>query len=60
MELNDYEIGEGWESMTCPYLDGFVVLWEVGIGDDPTIAFSEHMKTVHQIPFPDLIVWRMR
>jgi hypothetical protein len=60
MDIGDHEIGEGWESMTCPYLDGFIVIWEVGQDLDPTVAFAEHMNRVHKIHFPDLNIWRIR
>lgn len=60
MEIGDHEIGEGWESMTCPYLDGFIVLWESGMDSDPTIAFSEHMKSNHSVNIPDLTIWRLK
>jgi hypothetical protein len=30
MNIYDYEIPEGWESMTCIYNCGFLIAWEQG------------------------------
>jgi hypothetical protein len=62
MFIGDKEIGEGWESMSCPFCEGFIVIWEVGAGllFDPTIPFSAHMAEVHRIKVPDLTGWRRK
>jgi hypothetical protein len=62
MYIGDKEIGEGWESMSCPFCDGFIVVWEAGVGSlfDPTLPFAKHMKEIHQTPIPDLTGWRRK
>jgi len=60
MFIGDKEIGEGWESMTCPFADGFMLIWEVGQEIDPTVPFMEHMRVVHGIFMPDLSRWRFK
>lgn len=60
MLIGNQEIGEGWESMSCPFCEGFVVIWEVGVGltFDPTVPFANHMKEVHRIYVADLTRWK--
>jgi hypothetical protein len=58
--IGDKEVGEGWESMSCPFCEGFIVVWEVGVGllFDPTVPFSSHMKDKHRISVADLTRWK--
>jgi hypothetical protein len=30
MNVNDYEIPEGWESMSCYHNCGFLIAWQLG------------------------------
>lgn len=60
MYVGDKEIGEGWESMSCPLCEVFVVVWESKIGSlfDPTLPFTKHLLEVHQVSLPNLSRWR--
>ena len=57
--IGDKEIGEGWESITCPYADGFSVIWEVGVETDPMIKFCDHMAKIHNVYIERLSRWKI-
>lgn len=57
MFIGDKEVGEGWESMSCPYCQDFMVVWHQGAFFDPTAPFTVHMRQIHKILIADLIRW---
>jgi len=60
MDFINEPVGEGWESMTCAYADGFTVIWQVGQDIDPMIPFAEHMRVVHGMFIPDFSRWKFK
>ena len=58
MDIGDYSIPEGWESMTCIYNCGFVLVWELGSPEGTLVlpVMTGHLEQ-HKTPRPSLRDW---
>ena len=59
MRVGDYEIPENWESMSCMYNCGYILVWErkVNGGSDAGSEMERHIIIHHTYPLPSLWDW---
>ena len=57
MRVGEYEIPEHWESMSCIYNCGFILVWERGKSYDSGLAMDAHIELEHIKPLPSFFDW---
>lgn len=59
MRVGDYDIPEDWESMSCVYNCGYVLVWKRSpiAGTDAGSQMDLHMLINHKKPFPSFADW---
>lgn len=61
MKVGEYDIPDNWESMTCIYNCGFILVWERGKAFDAGLRMDTHIELSHPEPsslFHWLRFWR--
>ncbi len=58
MQVGEYNIPEGWESMSCYYNCGFLLVWEVGSPEslNAGIVMEGHLDGHRESP-PSFLEW---
>jgi hypothetical protein len=57
MQIGEYEIPEDWESMTCIYNCGFILVWKRGLSNDSGNQMDRHILLSHTGPLPSFMDW---
>jgi hypothetical protein len=57
MRVGEYDIPEHWESMSCIYNCGFILVWERGKSYDSGLAMDAHIEMEHIKPLPSFFDW---
>ena len=50
MKIGDYDIPPDWESMSCVYNCGFILVWERGKSFGAGLQMDEHIRLTHPEP----------
>ena len=50
MKIGEYDIPEGWESMSCFNNCGFILIWQVGEGEDVGEKMDIHYQECPSFP----------
>jgi hypothetical protein len=57
MRIGEYDIPEDWESMSCIYNCGFVLVWQRGKSFDSGTQMDRHILIEHTQPMPSFMDW---
>lgn len=57
MKFGEYEVPDDWESMSCIYNCGYVLVWRRGGGHDSGLQMDSHIYLEHERPMPNLWDW---
>lgn len=58
MQVGEYEIPEGWDSMTCIYSCGFILIWKMGSPESEGVGTVMNLHlTLHDSPKPTIKDW---
>lgn len=57
MRIGDYDIPEDWESMSCIYNCGYILVWKRGQTYDTGLTMEAHIMLEHEKPMPSFFDW---
>ena len=57
MQIGEYDIPEDWESMTCIYNCGYILVWQRGKSNNSGLAMDSHILIEHTDPIPSFWDW---
>lgn len=57
MRVGDYEVPAGWETMSCIYNCGFVLMWKQNEYTDAGFVMDRHITLAHPEPQTSMFNW---
>ena len=57
MIVGGHDIPEDWESMTCIYNCGYILVWKRGQAFDSGLQMETHIYLEHERPLPTFLDW---
>jgi hypothetical protein len=58
MQVGEYDIPEGWDSMTCIYNCGFILIWQMGSPEADNVGTLMRLHLgIHDSPKPSIRDW---